>query len=240
MKVSFRNSYRGKPSGFEDMQFVEKNGKLELRRTQFSGIAAEIMNNQIGPLQSCILFSNPNGMLELVVCGIGKSVYNVTHSPWICGDDTKTMYIALAEETADDTDSIFIALKSFACDFFASGNLALDALLCTPNDEYEYDVDYQLLSSIWAHETQVLSNHICRDSNKLYMYYSPCKLFCKNGLQTIVDFFCKRGLTAKRDNIIIGDCTEELLIQACAENSFWHSISSKIKKIFLHNSKKRT
>lgn len=233
MRISFRNSYRGKPKGFEDMSFTSDHGTLVLKNTEFTGMTASILSKRVGPPHSCALYTNKDGLFTFVTFGIGRNgASKSSSSVWTVGDDTKIINLVLEEESERDLGKLLAVAEAFTLDFYGAGNTALDAMSCTPACEKEYDIDYEKLSVLWSRDTTELLHGVERESNRLYLYYVPYDFSSDSEKQYIVSFYKGLGIDADETRLYSGAFDAARLAAALAPVRGWKKFVGAVKKLF--------
>lgn len=233
MRISFRNSYRGKPKGFEDMSFTSDHETLVLKNTEFTGMTASILSKRVGPPHSCALYTNNDGLFTFVTFGIGRNGASKSNpSVWVVGDDTKIINLVLEEENECDLGKMLAVVGAFTFDYYGAGNTALDAMVCTPSGEKEYDMDYEKLSALWACDTTELLHGVERKPNKLYLYYVPYDFSSDSEKQYIVSFYEGLGIAADETRLNSSAFDIARLAAAIGPARGWKKYVRATKKLF--------
>lgn len=233
MIISFKNTYRGKPSGFDDMRLIEKRGAYVPEKTEFSGVAAALLSKHVGPAHACVLHTDKNGLFTLNVFGIGRNGIGKTGGAWSAGDDTKIINLVLEAESENDTGVILSAVSAFTSDFCGAGNIAIDSMQCTPDGEREYDIDYEILSRLWSGDSAHLMPQQAVEPNRLYLYYVPYPFTSDSEKEYTADYYRSLGLTTNTKRMIAGQCDNEKLKAVLWQtDSVWKNFINAVKRLF--------
>lgn len=212
MKISLRCSYRNKPSGFQNAQFVCENGEYLLRDTSFTGATAGIFTRQCGPMYFCSLLSDAEGKLIFIVCGLGRRNIVESYSYWACGDDTKIVNIIFEEEDAEDRAKILSLAYVFCKNYYKAGNVVLENLIPSPEKPpLEYGFNYNgLITGLeeLIEDGAFSAAEVVSAPDKLYLYYTPC-LLPEEKARQVIGYYKDFGLAVSKGNLLSVSCNAE-------------------------------